>query len=45
MDKPGRHIMLDNLLAGITDEEIKYLLLKIGCAKIYKLLVQIQDED
>ena len=26
MNKPGRHIMLDNLAAGITAEELRYLL-------------------
>jgi len=24
-DKPGRHVMLDNLAAGITDDELVYL--------------------
>ena len=44
MQKPGRSVMLDNLAAGITEEELYYLIRRIGTHRVYEAVAKISDE-
>lgn len=42
-EKPGRHIMLDNLVAGITDHELEYLIQRIGVSRVTRMIARLDS--
>lgn len=41
----GRQVLLDNLSAGIQDDEIDYLVSKIGVARMKTAVTRVESND
>ena len=45
MSMTGRTVMLDNIAAGVADDEIDYLITKIGVARVKECLNRVMNTN